>query len=58
MESLWGFVIIGGPLLLLIALVASRMLNRRSGVSLAETEAATRRMQQEQSDEDQARGSS
>ncbi|WP_445191006.1 hypothetical protein ACT009_10335 [Sphingomonas sp. Tas61C01] len=55
MATLWGFVIIAGPLLLLLALVAGRFLNKNSRVSRAETEAATKRVRDEQAAEDAAR---
>ena len=55
MTYLWGFVIIGGPLLLLLALIAGRFLNKNSRVSRAETEAATKRVRDEQAAEDAAR---
>ena len=56
MEGMWAFVVIGGPIILLVVLVAAWALNRKgSGVSLAETEAATKRVRHEQDVEDKAR---
>jgi hypothetical protein len=53
MEGLWGFVIIGGPIILLAALIAGWVLNRRSKVPVEVTEAATaRRKREEHADED------
>ena len=52
MEGLWGFVIIGGPIILLIALVAGWALNRRSKVPIEVTEAATRRRKQDEGAEE------
>ena len=56
MTNLWGFVIIAGPILLLLALVAGRFLNKGNRVSRADTEAATKRVRDEQAAEDSARG--
>ena len=55
MANLWGFVIIGGPILLLAALIAGRYMNRNNRVSRADTEAATKRVRDEQAAEDRAR---
>lgn len=55
MTNLWGFVIIAGPLLLLLALVAGRFLNKNSRVSRADTEAATKRVRDEQAADDATR---
>jgi hypothetical protein len=55
MESLWGFVIIAGPLLLLIGLIAAKMAKSRNRVPLAETEAATKRVREEQAEDDAMR---
>ena len=54
MEGLWAFVVIGGPIILLLALIAGWALNRRSRVPLEVTEAATRRNRREEAGEDGA----
>ena len=52
MEGIWGFVVIAGPIILLAAIVAGWLLNRRSKVPLAVTEAATRRRKAEENAEE------
>lgn len=52
LNSLWGVVTVVGPILLLAALAWAALHNRNSDVSEAKTEAATARMYDEQSRED------
>ena len=43
MEQLWGFVVIGGPIILGLLLLIAYLRNRQSKVSKSVTEEATRR---------------
>ena len=52
MEGLWGFVVIVGPIVLLAAIVAGWLMNRRSKVPMSVTEEGTRRRQQEENAEE------
>lgn len=52
MEGLWGFVVIGGPIILLAAIVAGWLMNRKSRVPENVTEAATRQRKIEENAEE------
>jgi hypothetical protein len=52
MEGFWGFVVIGGPIILLVALIAGYVLNRRSNIPMSVTEEGTRRRKEEEAREE------
>ena len=52
MEGIWGFVIIAGPIILLAALVAGWLMNRKSRVPESVTEAGTRERKLEENAEE------
>lgn len=54
-DSLWAFVVVGGFVILLAALLYGRLSNKQTPREEARTEAATRKMYKEQSAEDDAR---
>ena len=54
-DSLWAFVVVGGFVILLAALLYGRLSNKRSPAEEARTEAATRDLYREQSAEDEPR---
>lgn len=54
MELLWAFVVIGGPVILGIAIAWGVLTSRRSAKAEARTEKATRKMYDEQNAEDVA----
>jgi hypothetical protein len=52
MELLWGFVVIGGPIILGLVIAWATLNNRRSAKDEARTEAATRQMYEQQNADD------
>lgn len=52
--GIWGFVVIGGPILLALALIWAKLNNRRSNASERRTEEATRNLYEQQDREDKA----
>ena len=55
MEGIWGFVIIGGPIVLGLGLLWALAHNRGSRREIERTEQATRKMYEEQGREDATR---
>lgn len=55
MEGIWGFVIIGGPIIFAVGLFWALTHNRGSRREIERTERATREMYKEQGREDAAR---
>lgn len=56
MTGMWAFVVIGGPILLLAALVIGYLTNKKSRIPMEVTEAATRRNREEEAADDHAHG--
>ncbi|WP_294197113.1 hypothetical protein [uncultured Sphingomonas sp.] len=54
-DGLWSFVVIGGPIVLVLALLFAMLRNRRSARDEAHTEQATRDLYKQQSAEDRPR---
>ncbi|WP_394646330.1 hypothetical protein [uncultured Sphingomonas sp.] len=54
-DGLWSFVVIGGPIVLVLALLFAMLRNRRSARDEARTEQATRDLYKRQSAEDRPR---
>jgi hypothetical protein len=52
MEGVWAFLVIAGPVILLVALVAGYVLNRRSNIPMSVTEEGTRRRKEEEAEEE------
>jgi flagellar biosynthesis/type III secretory pathway M-ring protein FliF/YscJ len=55
MENLWGFVIVGGPIILGVVLLWAITHNRMSRAEWRRSEEATKRMHEEQNREDMNR---
>ncbi|WP_260596726.1 hypothetical protein [Sphingomonas endolithica] len=55
-ENIWGFVIIGGPILLAGALIWAMTHNRLSKRQQRESEGATKQLYAEQAEQDRERG--
>jgi hypothetical protein len=54
-DSLWSFVVIAGPIILVVALLFAMLRNRRKPHEEAQTEQATRELYKQQSAEDRSR---
>lgn len=54
-DSLWAFVVVGGFVILLAAILFAKLGNKRTAREEAHTEAATRASYAEQAAEDEAR---
>ena len=54
-DGLWSFVVIAGPIILVVALLFAILRNRRTPREEARTEQATRELYKQQSAEDRPR---
>ena len=54
MAGIWGFVVVAGPIILLVALIAGYVMNKRSRIPMSVTEEGTRRRKQEEDAEEKA----
>ncbi|WP_022684679.1 hypothetical protein [Sphingomonas phyllosphaerae] len=54
-DGLWSFVVIAGPIVLVVALLFAMLRNRRTPRQEAQTEQATRELYKQQSEDDRRR---